>query len=76
MTKTHTLLFLLFSLFVVPYMLYDISKENKKIYNLLHDQDATIQLQSKAFEYQSIYIKQMEYRYSKSYHPINRSPIH
>ena len=43
-------------------MLYDISKENKKIYNLLHDQDATIQLQSKAIEYQSIYIKQMEYR--------------
>ena len=57
-------------------MLYDVSKENKKIYNLLHDQDATIQLQSKAIEYQSIYIKQMEYRYSKSYHPINRSPIH
>ena len=48
------------------------STRNKKIYNLLADQDDTIRLQSKAIEYQSIY-KEMEYRYSKIHYPIDRS---
>lgn len=76
MTKIQTIYLLLACLSVVSYILYDQVQENKKIYNLLADQDDTIRLQSKAIEYQSIYIKEMEYRYSKIHYPIDRSPIH
>ena len=71
MSDKNTFHFLIFVLLVVVYMLYNTSKENEKIYNLLSEQDITIQTQKKAIEYQQIYIKQMEYYYSGSYNPIS-----
>ena len=66
--------FLIFILLVLSYFLYKKSEENSKIYQILNDQDITIQQQQKAIEYQQIYIKQIEYYYQNNYNPLNKNP--
>ena len=44
------------------------------MYQILNDQDITIQQQKKAIEYQQIYINQIEYYYKSSYNPLNSKP--
>jgi len=66
--------FLIFILLVLSYFLYKKSEENSRMYQILNDQDITIQQQKKAIEYQQIYINQIEYYYKSSYNPLNSKP--
>ena len=74
MSDKNTSHFLIFVLLIITYFLYKKSEENSRIYQMLNDQDATIQQQQKAIEYQQIYIKQIEYYYQSNYNPLNKNP--
>jgi hypothetical protein len=70
----NTFHFLIFVLLIITYFLYKKSEENSRMYQILNDQDITIQQQKKAIEYQQIYINQIEYHYKSSYNPLNSKP--
>ena len=74
MEDKNILHFLIFILLVLSYFLYKKSEENSRMYQILNDQDITIQQQKKAIEYQQIYINQIEYYYKSSYNPLNSKP--